>query len=71
MQSIIIRSDRRRGQQNGEVGAANDTAVIPVLNQYKSFGCSPGKHSDTRTTATGSDDDSRDSVYDRCLCTAV
>ena len=54
-----------------EVGAAKGTAVIPVLNQYKSIGCSPGKHPDTRTTATGSDDDSRDSVHDRCLCIAA
>ena len=46
-------------------------AVIPVLNQYKSIGCSPGKHPDTRTRATGSDDDSRDIVHDRCLCIAA
>ena len=54
-----------------EVGAAKGTAVIPVLNQYKSIGCSPGKHPDTRTTATGSDDDSRDSVHGRRLCIAA
>ena len=42
-------------------------AVILVLNQYKCIGRSPGKHPDTRTMATGSNDDSRDSVHDRCL----
>jgi hypothetical protein len=51
--------------------AANDTSVILVLNQYKCIGCSPRKHLDTRTMATGSDDDSRDSVHDRYLCIAV
>jgi hypothetical protein len=80
MQRSIIRSDRRRGQQSwrdGEVGLAlplmaeKGTSVIPVLNQYKRIGCSPGRHSDTQTMATGSDDDSRDNVHDRCLCIAV
>jgi hypothetical protein len=47
------------------------TSVILVLNQYKSIGCSPGKHPDTRTMATGSDDDSRHSVPDRYLCIAA
>jgi hypothetical protein len=55
--------------------SANLTAVHPsvilVLNQYKCIGCSPGKHLDTRTMAPGSDDDSRDSVHDRCLCIFV
>jgi hypothetical protein len=46
-------------------------SVIPVLNHYKCIGDSPGKHPDTRRMATGSDDDSRDSVHDRCLCIAV
>jgi hypothetical protein len=50
---------------------AEGPSVIPGLNQYKYIGCSPGKHPDTRTMATGSDDDSRDSVHDRCLCIAV
>src|SRR5262249_24932966 len=51
--------------------AAKGTSVLLVLNQYKCIGCSPGKHPDTRTMARGSDDDSRDSVHDRRLCTAV
>src|SRR5262249_9935790 len=51
--------------------AAKGTSVILVLNQYKCIGCSPGKHPYTRTMAPGSDDDSRDSVHDRCLCIAV
>ena len=72
MQRSIIWSDRRRGQQSwsdGEVGLAlpltaeKGMSVILVLNQYKCIGCSPGKHPDTRTMATGSDDDSRDSVH--------
>jgi hypothetical protein len=45
--------------------------IILVLNQYNCIGCSPGKHPDTRTMAIGSDDDSLDSVRDRCLCIAV
>ena len=63
--------------RDGEVGLAlpltaeKGTSVIPVLSQYKRIGCSPGKHPDTRTMATGSDDDSRDSVHDRCLRIAV
>ena len=80
MQRSIVRSDSRRGQQSwgdGEVGLAlpltaeKGMSVILVLNQYKRIGYSPGKHPDTRTMATGSDDDSRDSVHDRCLCIAV
>jgi hypothetical protein len=80
MQRSIIRSDRGRGQQfwsDGEVGltlpltAEKSTSVILVLNQYKRIECSPGKLPDTRTMATGSGDDSRDSVHDRCLCIAV
>ena len=51
--------------------AEKGTSVILVLNQYKSIGCSPGKHPDTRTMATGSDDDSRHSVPDRYLCIAA
>jgi hypothetical protein len=51
--------------------AAKGTSVILVLNQYKCIGCSPGKHPDTRTMATGSDEDSRDSVYDRSSCIAA
>ena len=51
--------------------AAKGTLVIPVPNQYKCIGCSPGRHSDTRRMATGSDDDSRDNVHDRCSCIAV
>jgi len=51
--------------------AAKGTSVILVLNQYKCIGCSPGKHPDTRPMATGSDDDSRDSVHDSYLCIAV
>jgi hypothetical protein len=47
------------------------SGVILVLNQYICIGCSLGKHPDTATMATGSDDDSRDSVPDRCLCIAV
>jgi hypothetical protein len=46
-------------------------SVILVLNQYKCIGYSPGKHCDSRTMATGSDDDSRDSVHDRRLGIAV
>jgi hypothetical protein len=49
--------------------AAKGTSVILVLNQYKCIGCSPGKHSEP--WQTDSDDDSRDSVHDRCLCIAV
>ena len=81
MQRTIIRfRSRRRGQQfwsDGEVGLAlpltteKACRVILVLNQYKRIGCSPGKHPDTRTMATGSDDDSRDNVHDRCLGTVV
>ena len=48
--------------------AEKSASVILVLNQYKRIGCSPGKHPDTRTTAPGSDDDSRDSVHDKYLC---
>jgi hypothetical protein len=51
--------------------AAKGTSVIPVLNQYKCIGCSPGKHPDIGTMAPGSDDDSRDSVRGRCLCISV
>ena len=51
--------------------AANGTSVILVLNQYKRIGCSPGKHPDTRTMATGSDEDSRDILHDRYLCISV
>ena len=63
--------------RDGEVGLAlpltaeKGTSVIPVLSQYKRIGCSPDKHPDTRTMATGSDDDSRDSVPDRYLCIAA
>jgi len=46
-------------------------SVIQVLNQYKCIGCSLGKHPDTRTMATGADDDSLDSVRDRYLCIFV
>jgi hypothetical protein len=46
----------------------NLSVIIPVPAQYKCIGCSPGKHLDTRAMATGSDDDSRDSVHARCLC---
>jgi len=35
------------------------------------LGCSLGKRPDTPTMTTGSDDDSRDSVRDRCLCIAA
>jgi hypothetical protein len=41
--------------------------VILVLDQYKCIVCSLGKHRDSRTRATDSDDDSRGSVYDKCL----
>jgi len=51
--------------------AAKGTSVILVLNQYNCIGCSHGKHPDTQTVAIGSDDDSLDSVRDRCLCIAV
>lgn len=51
--------------------AEKGTSVILVPNQYKCIGCSPGKHPDTRTMATGSNDDSRDSVHDTCLCIAA
>ncbi len=51
--------------------AVKGASVILVLSQYICIGCSPGKHPDTRTMATGSDDDSRDSVHDRYLCIAV
>src|SRR5262245_5441485 len=50
---------------------AKGTSVILVLNQYKCIGCSPRKHSDTRTMAIGSDDDSVDSVHDRGSCISV
>ena len=50
---------------------AKGTSVILVLNQYNGIGCSLGKHPDTPTMTTGSDDDNRDSVPDRCLCIAV
>jgi hypothetical protein len=53
------------------IDGGKGASVILVLNQYSCIGCSPGKHPDTRTMATGSDDDSRDSVHDRCLCIAV
>jgi hypothetical protein len=53
------------------LGALGCTSIILVLNQYKRTGCSPGKHPDTGTMATGSDDDSRDSEHDRYLCIAV
>jgi hypothetical protein len=59
------------GQQSLERWRGRELAVILVLNQYKCIGCSPGKHPDTRTMATGSDDDNRDSAHDRCLCIAV
>src|SRR5262245_9187227 len=51
--------------------ATKGTSVILVLNQYKCIGCSPRKHSDTRTMAIGSDDDSLDSVHDKCSCISV
>jgi hypothetical protein len=51
--------------------AAKGASVILDLNQYKCIGCSPGKHPDTQTMATGSDDDSLDSVHDRRLCISV
>jgi hypothetical protein len=51
--------------------AAKGTSVILVLNQYNCIGYSRGKHPDTRTMVFGSDDDSLDSVRDRCLCIAV
>src|SRR5262245_33197390 len=51
--------------------AAKGTSIIPVLNQYKCIGCSPGKHPDIGTMAPGSDDDSRDSAHGRCLCSSV
>jgi len=35
------------------------------------YRCSPGKCPDTRTVATASDEDSRGSVHDSCLCIAV
>jgi hypothetical protein len=50
---------------------AKGTSVILVLNQYNCIGCSPGKCPDTRTVATASDEDSRGSVHDSCLCIAV
>jgi hypothetical protein len=67
-------------QHNAEIGrnrlveprrAAKGTSVILVLNQYKCIGCSPGKHPDTRTMTTGSDDDSLDIVPDRYLSISV
>jgi len=51
--------------------AIEETSVIPVPSQYNCIGCSPGKHRDTRTTAIGSDDGSRDNVHGRRLCIAV
>jgi hypothetical protein len=57
--------------QASPLTAAKGTSVILVLNQYKCIGCSPGKPPDTRTMAPGADDDSLDSVHDRCLCIAV
>ena len=77
MQRSIIRSERSQSWSDGETGLAlpptaeKDTSVILVLNQYKSIGCSPGRHPDTRTMATGSNGDSRDSVHDRRLCIAA
>src|SRR5262249_44751049 len=50
------------------LAAAEVTSVIPVLSQYTSIGCNPGKHPDTRTMAIGLDDASRDNGHDRCLC---
>ena len=55
-----------RMERSGWCCRGKGTSVILVLNQYKCIGCSPGKHPDTRTRATGSDDDSRDSVQGRC-----
>ena len=52
-------------------GDDGGTSVILVLNQYKRIGCSPGKHPDTRTMATGSAEDSRDILHDRYLCISV
>jgi hypothetical protein len=73
--AIIARRSIGAGQRNTEgwrchalaspLNAAKSTSVILVLNQYKCIECSPGKLPDTRTTATGSDDDNRDSVHDR------
>jgi hypothetical protein len=66
----IFRRLRERGRLD-RLCALKGTSVILVPNQYKRIGCSPGKHPDTRTMATRSDDDSRDSVHDRVLCIAV
>jgi len=60
---------------NGRVGARrrrrprpiSSPPIILALNQYSGNWCSPGRSRDIRTTATGSNDDSRDSGHDRCL----
>jgi hypothetical protein len=73
----IISSARVQQSPEGWRGAGvaadggKGTPVILVLNQYICIGCSPGKHPDTQTMATGSDGDSRDNVHDRYLCIAV
>ena len=60
---------RTRRQSNRNAKA--HLLVILAPARYKCNGCSPGKSNHTRTMATGSDDDSRDSVHDRSLCIAV
>ena len=64
---VAVRSSTRSGM----VRSVWLASIILVLSQYKSIGYSLGKHPYTRTTATGSDDDSRDSGHDRFLCIAV
>jgi len=67
----FIESEPLNGFSIALLGMTVPLRVIPVLNHYKCIGCSLGKHPDTPMMATGSDDDSRDSVHDRCLCIAV
>ena len=53
------------------LGQVEEPGRARGVNQYKCIGCSPGKHPDTRTMESGSDDDSRGSAHGRCLCIAV
>src|SRR5262245_13625029 len=67
----LVRTRRCAGQSGSTLAAAKGTPIIPVLDQCKRIGCSPGKHPDTGTMAPGSDGDSRDSVHGRRSCISV
>jgi len=69
MQRSIIRSDRRTRQQDGR--GSKRHGGHPGPKPVQEYRVQSRKHPDTRMTATGSDDDSRDSVHDRCLCIAA